>query len=294
MKLRDQARGCPAVTDAQHDELREASGLYVLGALTQDERVRLEAHLQTCDACMADVRSLRGAVDSLAFAVPQIDPPTGWCPCPGVAGKTERPAATGPFRSSEQGADWQVENAPTPRGPAFWAGWLTAAALLLIAAGAGVYAANLRNQLTDVELRLVDAVMKLQLSEERVANASAESNAIRANLALLTAPDTVEMSLRGAAPAPNAAGRAFISRSRGLLFAASKLPPLPQDRTYQLWFLTRGAPVSAGIVRPDPQGNVTAAFDPPDNAPAATGFAVSIEPEGGVPAPTGAIYLATQ
>jgi hypothetical protein len=166
--------------------------------------------------------------------------------------------------------------------------------MLVLAAAAAVYAANLKNQLQDVELRLVDAVMKLQLSEERVTDATARADAIRENLALLTSPDVRELRLAGAGPAPNASGRVFISPSRGLLFAASNLPPLPDGRTYQLWFLTRGAPVSAGIVRPDQQGNVTAAFDPLADQPETTGFSVSLEPEGGVAAPTGPIYLTTQ
>src|SRR5689334_18069142 len=44
---RDACGGGP-MTDAQHDELREASGLYVLGALEGDERAAFEAHLATC------------------------------------------------------------------------------------------------------------------------------------------------------------------------------------------------------------------------------------------------------
>ena len=93
---------------------------------------------------------------------------------------------------------------------------------------------------------------------------------------------------------PNARARAFLSRSRGLLFAATNLPAIPNDRTYQVWFLTPGAPVSAGLLRPDAQGNATVAFDVAASVPNPTGMAVSLEPEGGVPAPTGAIYLVTQ
>ena len=181
------------------------------------------------------------------------------------------------------------------RTPAFWIGWISAAILLVIAALAGVYAANLRLQLEDVELRLVDAVTRLQMSEERLVGAATESNAIRANLALLTAPDVVDFKLTGTGQAPQASGRVFASRTHGLLFAASNLPPLPEGRTYQLWFVTGGASVSAGIVRPDPQGNATAAFDAATDAPASpAGFSVSIEPDGGVAAPTGAIVLSSR
>ena len=88
--------------------------------------------------------------------------------------------------------------------------------------------------------------------------------------------------------------RACGSGTRGLLFAATNLPAIPSDRTYQLWYLTPAAPVSAGLLSPDAQGNVTISFDAADAATTATGMAVSIEPAGGVPAPTGALYLVSQ
>lgn len=290
------------MTDAEHDMLRDASGLYVLGTLDDDERAGFEAHLASCDTCSAEVRLLRSVSDALPFAATQVDPP--------AALRARILAAAGaPSASTASSAQTVVPFAPKPkpaasnatlteqRAPhsrAFWAGWIAAAAMLLVASGAGIYASNLKLQLEDVELRLVDAVMKLQASQMQVASASAEVTAVRTNLALLSAPDVQDLKLSGKAPAADATGRAFISRTRGLLFAASNLPQLPGDRTYQLWFLTRGAPVSAGIVKPDPQGNVTAAFDVLPDAPVPTGFAVSVEPEGGVPAPTGAIYLVTQ
>ena len=290
------------MTDAEHDVLREASGLYVLGTLEDAERAGFEAHLTSCDTCSAEVRSLRGVSDALPYAATQVDPPASLrariLAAAGAAGASSTSSAQTvvPFAPKPKPA---VSNATlaeqrAPHSRAFWVGWISAAAMLLVASGTGIYAANLRLQLEDVELRLVDAVMKLQASELRVASASAEVTAVRTNLALLSAPDVQDLKLSGKAPAADATGRAFISRTRGLLFAASNLPQLPGDRTYQLWFLTRGAPVSAGIVKPDPQGNITAAFDALPDAPVPTGFAVSVEPDGGVPAPTGAIYLVTQ
>jgi len=181
----------------------------------------------------------------------------------------------------------------TSRSRAFWAGWIAAGLFLILAAVAGVYAANLRNQLEDIELRLVDAVNQLQMSQQRLGDASTELGAMHANLALLSAPDLQTLKLAGKKGAPDASGRAFISRTKGLLFSASRLPPLAEGSTYQLWMLSRKAPVSAGQVRPAQDGSVTAAFDPLTDTPDVTGFAVSIEPENGSPAPTSDFVLAT-
>lgn len=182
----------------------------------------------------------------------------------------------------------------TPRSRAFWAGWICAAAGLLVAAAAGVYAANLRNQYEDVTLRLVDAVTKLQLSEQRLTGATSELAAIHTNLSLLSAPDAQVLTLTGRGVAAAAAGRAFISRTRGLLFSANRMPPLAEGSVYQLWLLTRGAPVSAGVFRAAEDGSVTAAFDPPGGDADAAGVAVSVEPEDGSTRPTTEFLLGTK
>jgi hypothetical protein len=181
----------------------------------------------------------------------------------------------------------------TPRSRVFWAGWISAAVLLVVAAVAAVYAANLRIQLEDVELRLVDAVTKLQLSEERLVGAAQESTAIRANLALLSAPDVVDLKLAGKGTATEASGRVFVSRTKGLLFSAIKLPALADGRTYQVWWLSHAAPASVGVVQPTTDGNVTAVFDPLADAEPPSGFSVTVEPEAGSKAPTGSVVLAT-
>ena len=82
----------------------------------------------------------------------------------------------------------------------------------------------------------------------------------------------MELRLAGQPPAPAARARAFLSRARGALFAATNLPAIPNDRTYQLWYLTPGAPVSAGLLRPDAQGNAIASRSSAASVPNSTGL----------------------
>ena len=83
----------------------------------------------------------------------------------------------------------------------------------------------------------------------------------QSSVAVLTAPDVARVDLEGQPVAPDASARAFWSRSRGLVFTASNLPPLPPGRTYQLWVLTTDpAPTSAGLLKPDADGRATAVF----------------------------------
>jgi anti-sigma-K factor RskA len=67
------------------------------------------------------------------------------------------------------------------------------------------------------------------------------------------------------------------------------LPPLPAGRVYQLWAVTAPAPVSLMLVTPAAGQADQVATVAPAVLPAA--FALTIEPEGGSPGPTGAMYL---
>lgn len=107
---------------------------------------------------------------------------------------------------------------------------------------------------------------------------------------ILAASDVRRVDLAGQDAAPGASGRAFWSRSHGVMFTATGLPALPKGKVYQLWVVTKSAPLSAGLLTPDGSGHVMAVADmPPGVEPVAV--AVTIEPEGGVPSPTGAKYL---
>jgi anti-sigma-K factor RskA len=271
-----------------HDELQADAGLYALGVLPSSDRSRFEDHLRTCDECTAAVRGFGVVVDALPYSVPLVDPPP--------ALRSRIVAAASRERSPRIAVPLQFEQAAPPKPPrrlAAFAGWLAAAASLAVAVGYGLHAADLESRLHDTELRLSAAIARLDESEQRLQASQREATSVRQTLALLTASDGVELRLAGQAPARQASARAFLSRSRGVLFAATNLPQIPADRTYQVWYLTSGAPVSAGLFKPDTQGAATATFDAPA-VPAFAGMAVSLEPDGGVQAPTGAIYLATE
>ena len=99
------------------------------------------------------------------------------------------------------------------------------------------------------------------------------------------------VDLQGAPAAPQAVGRALWSRQSGMVFAATNLPPLPAGKIYQVWLVAGGPPISAGLVAPDEIGRGVGIFRTPIDVTGPVTVAVTIEPEGGVPAPTGAFYL---
>jgi anti-sigma-K factor RskA len=273
---------------AAHEVMREQAAAYVLGASTAEERAAFEAHLATCRECEGEVRALLEVAAVLAQAVPQVEPPAALRAR--VLSQVSQVGATG----LRAGQSESVIPVPPPREglrSPLWLSGLAVAAALAVAVAFGIYALQLRGRVDTLEARLQDALARAQASESQMAATRRVMGEAQSQLAVLTAPDAVRVDLAGQAAAPSASARAFWSRSRGLVLAASNLPALPPGRTYQLWFVGANGPSSAGIFEPDTTGaaNLLLTIDP--NVPAPNVLAVTLEPAGGRPAPTGAMYL---
>jgi anti-sigma-K factor RskA len=267
----------------EHDRLHEAAGLYVLGALEPTERAEFERHLQSCDECTAEVRSLAAVAAALPRGVPLIDPPSGL--------RSRVLAVTGRSTGHHNVVALPARPART-RSWVSTAGWLSAAALLLVSLGLGSYSMSLQREISGLRTEVGALNARLNESEQRVTVATRLVALADQRMAVLTAPDLRQVDLQGQQPvAPRASGRAFYSRSRGLVFTASDLPPLRSGRTYQLWLVTAQSPVSAGLLEIDSAGRVTQAFNTPPDIANPVAIAVTEEPAGGVPAPTGDKYL---
>jgi anti-sigma-K factor RskA len=253
-----------------HEAFAELTGLYALGALTAPEREAFEAHMAGCAVCAAEVRALASVPEALARVGAPADP---------------SPAVRARLMNAIHG-----ERKPAP--PRSLAPWLAAAAGVVLALGLSLYASQLRTRITALETALADASNRANANERLVADARRDAGEARTTLAVLVSPDLARIDLKGQPVAPSASARAFWSRSRGLVFTASNLPSLPQGRVYQLWVLTaQPAPISAGLMKPDSEGRVTAMFSTPADLPQPVAMAVTLEPEGGVPSPTGDKYL---
>jgi anti-sigma-K factor RskA len=239
-----------------HEELKAHAAGYVLGSLDPEERRAFESHVGGCAECAAEVASLRPVVGALATAVPQVTP-----------------RAEIRDRILDARAEAGLKALPSKvhdRKPPAALIWLPLAAAVIIAVGASIYAARLQRQLGELQARF---------DQEQ------------AMTAVLTAPDLARIDLEGQSPAPDARARALWSRSRGLVFTAANLPPAPAGKAYQVWVVTAQAPISAGLLTPDSSGIGTQYYMTPADIAPPVAVAVTLEPAGGVPAPTGERYL---
>jgi hypothetical protein len=166
--------------------------------------------------------------------------------------------------------------------------------LLVVLAGIALFSLWTQRR---VDTRLNDAAARVSAAEHESAAsnaatreeaarqvAGARQSAVQAQIVgnVLAAPDLVRYWLIGVDPGLRAYAQVLFSRSRGMVFSASRLPPAGAGKTYQLWLLTRGGPVSAGLMIPDTAGRVTLATDVPLTVPSRlTGALVTLEAAGG-------------
>ena len=251
---------------ANHAPFDELAAVYALGALEGGELEQFLAHLRAgCAECerllVEDEATLLGMASELA---------------------TPPPAAVKQALFARLDAPTAAPAVRRPRLLATVAGMALAAGVAAIVVGAALRSQH-ATELARIEQQRATELARLeqQLAAEREVRA------------LLEDPATRVVRLGGLPPSPQAEGRVVWHPKRGGLFVSNALPPAPPGKAYELWAIAGGAPRPAGVFRVDAQGVGRLTVSPLPDAPPVDVFAVTLEPEAGVPAPTGAMYLAS-
>ena len=150
--------------------------------------------------------------------------------------------------------------------------------------------AEAKEQLTKREAELEE--MRVQLSQR--ANTRAVEAPQDELATLLRIPNAKTVSLSGSDMAKQAAGfLLYDSRSQKAWLYSINLPESPAGTTYQLWAIY-DKPVSIGTFNIDTGKTAHLLVKKVPSFADAKTFAVSLEPSGGRPQPTGPIYLLSQ
>lgn len=268
---------------------------YALGALDGEDLRELETHLAAgCPECQGLLRIWQGDVEALAVAAAPLEPSQltrerllrSLEPRPGRSGAEEaaRPGAGVAPRED------RIRSGPrqTPR----WL-WAAAAALLVFAGWAGFDRARLGGEVAELTVERDRLAARASELDRQLALTQAEATRMAQALQVVASPGARSIALAGLDPAPGASGRTFVDpESRRAVFYASNLPALDSGKTYQLWFIPEGqAPVSAGVFGVDDRGAASVPVERVAPVDQIQVWAVTVEPAGGVPQPTGAMVL---
>ena len=244
-----------------HHEAIELSGLYVLDALTADERAQVDGHLRTCTLDHPEFAEAGGVTPALASLAEPITAPA------------ELKAKILNAYRAEVGAPQQALRAvvakPATHPAAWrmptWAGWASAMAAVLILAVVGVWAIGQGSQADQANKRA-----------QQLAQA----------VAAMTAPGSQVAILHGTGTAQGASGFAAFPPSGGGYVVVTDLPSAPAGKTYQAWYIVDGHPSSAGVMDVGQDGDLIASGMQPMAGTAVVAF--TLEPTGGSDQPTSA------
>ena len=273
------------MTMDRHETIGAMLDEYALGQLSQDERRTVETHVRECDICAADLRELTVVMEGLAHSADPVTPPPALKQrvMSSLAGQTQEPARSvlesNVIAMPPKGA--KIRRGVHP-------GLLAAAAVVVLGLGVALYSVDATRRL------LIDDVQEAQAAVADLQR-RLDLNAQQADLAvsILTATDMQPVAMSGKENATGSTARAYWSPTRGLLIVANDLPMPPPGRIYQVWVIGGGTPFSAGLLGEQGEGRGILIAPPPRGvAPGAVTVAVTDEPPGGLPAPSGSIRLA--
>lgn len=255
-----------------HAQYAEMLALYAIGALDDNQECPdLEAHLRTCPECRQELAALRG--DAALFALSAVGP----APPQGARQRLQAAISNQPRKAPAR--EGMVIGVLRPR----WLAFVPIAATLVLA----IFSLLLLRS----NSRLVTRVERAQAQVNELEKQIKDNQQL---IALLKAPDAVHMTLVSVHTQPQPQIKTIYSPNMGrLMMVASNMNPLPSHKAYELWLLPAdgGAPMPCGLFWPDASGNAMMHHPLSATGIQAQGFAVTVEPENGSPAPTGPIQM---
>jgi anti-sigma-K factor RskA len=265
-----------------HEKLSELCPTYALGALDGEELREFEAHLKSgCPLCEKQVREYSELMTSIPEALPHVAPSHDlkqrlFSRLDREFPKTEvtqfKPAT--PLQRTEK-----------PAKKSLWLPWACAAAAGIALVISLLNVSRLNREVSSQQAQANQLAEQLQSLRTQLEQQQAITS-------FLTQPEVRVTMLAGTDKSPQASGKILWSaQEKKAVFYARNLPAVPQGKTYQLWVIAGNRPHDAGIFAVDARGDAFLRVDSLAEADKAQKFAVTLEPAGGVPQPTGAMHL---
>ncbi|MBI4751994.1 MAG: anti-sigma factor [Acidobacteria bacterium] len=266
----------------KHEEIKELLELYTLGSLDSIDSKQVEAHLLECLDCRQEVAVWREMMAELGFAAEPASPRAELRSQLLTAIQSE--AQILPFRRPAHPPDVSRHILPPARAESQWLRWWALVAsigFISFAAGSLMLWQQLGGQQSQV-----------RESQQQLAQVQRELLQEREKAAWLASPQAVNARLLGTKESPAAQAKLSYDPQTGrTVLIVYNLPPPPPGKAYQLWFIADGVPVSGGVFKIDQRGKAEMEGQVPNPGRSASLFAVTLEPEQGVPSPTGEKYL---
>lgn len=272
-----------------HDDYNAMLAAHGLGALEAPEVRALETHLQNCAACRQEFAEWEATAATLALDAQPL------APSPQVKQRIIESVRADLARTASEPKAIQAaaHHEPTKleslssrqRTSPAMRSWAIAAAFII----AALLASNFL--LWSLNKTVTQRVAHLEQQAERAKQQMAQQQEA---IEIVSAPGARVSQLAGTKEVPGAHGLVAYDLNGRAMLIVKGLPQPPAGKAYQLWFIAGGKPIPGRVFVTDALGDGTVSDRMPAAALNASGFAITLEPEKGVQAPTGAVYLSSQ
>jgi anti-sigma-K factor RskA len=269
----------------EHPTREEDFDLYALGALDAPELQQLESHFASCAECAHKLAAAQARVALLAFSALPVEPSAA------VKQRLmQRIRSEGAQQRTARGVAYDAPH-EAPRD-LIWKHWWA----ILVPAAVGLALATfflwVQNRRLDHDLATLRAATEQQQDqlleqEQRQEQLREQLQDSRAVADLMASSDTMVVPLASMPKMPKGAGRVVYSPKMGMLFYDGVLEAPPAHKSYQLWLVPKdGNPINAGVFNPVSGQDTHWMMKLPKGIDPKA-FAVTLEPAGGKPQPTG-------
>jgi len=260
------------------EDLKELLPLRSLDLLDPAEEAAVREHLDGgCPTCAAELAASREVLESLAYLLPEEEP--------------------SPMAKARLMAAVKKERAAGQPGGSSLGRIAGAAVAAAIVAGLlmGVVMMRRQDELVVSHQEVLTSLRaEIARQKEQMSALARQVRDARESIQMVSAPGVTVVDLAGQGEQAGAAARVFWDRGRNRwqLYAANLAAP-PEGKTYQLWLITADQKISAGIFDPSqaPDAEAAGSVEVPPGAGTVLAAAVTDEPAGGSPQPTGSILL---
>ncbi|HEU4710684.1 MAG TPA: anti-sigma factor [Pyrinomonadaceae bacterium] len=241
-----------------HEDYKAMIPAHALSALDAEEARAMNQHLSECAECRDELADWESTAAALALHAEPVEP---------------SPQVRDRIMSAIRTADAPEKVVQFAERRSLWTSFGSLGAIAAVV----LFAA------------LIVSIVVLWQQNRALKDQMARSNEF---VKLLTAPGSRMAELAGTVQASGATAKIAYDKTGHAMLMAKGLPPAPQGKEYQLWYIVGTKPPMPGkSFAPDATGQGTLTDQMPHEAMDSAVFAVTLEPTGGLPAPTGEIYL---
>ena len=287
-------------------QIEELLAFYALDALNDEEKELVEAYLKEHPEARQQIEEMGRAVSALPYGVAPVEP-----------SPRSKEALMRRVAADQRASSLLQKQASRPRvmrlGNIFQAFSMGVATVAIVwAVILNTQLAQLRNEVLTLRNAIVAQANSLeQINELRnevstlrkavVAQANSleqinqSVDQINAKLPQEIPSAVLTISLKGTDVQPQAQGQLIVDpNSESAVLVIAGLDQLEAGKTYQVWLIDGGTPVSAGLLTVDENGQGVFIVTSEAAIGSFNALGISIEPEGGSPQPTGDIVVLSE